>query len=144
MLTKKQELFVQNIIQGMSQVDAYKSAYSTQKMSENAIYVEASKLLKNPKITLRIEQLRNKLASPVVMSAQARLEYLTRLVEEQEMETVTVIVEGIAQNLKRPADFSAKLRAIDLMNKMTGEYVQKIEADVNNDVNITVELVDDE
>ena len=131
MLTNKQELFVQNIINGMSKIDAYKGAYSTQRMSDNAVSVEASKLLKNPKVSLRIKELRDKLASPVVMSAQERLEYLTRLVEEQELETVTVIVDGTAQNLKRTADFGAKLKAIDLMNKMTGEYVTKVEGSMS-------------
>ena len=29
------------------------------------------------------------------------------------------------------------------MNKMQGEYVQKVEANVTNEVNINVELVDD-
>lgn len=131
MLTKKQEMFAQNIINGMSKIDAYKGAYSTQKMSDNAISVEASKLFKNPKVSLRIKELREKLVTPVVMSAQDRLEYLTRLVEEQELETVTVIVDGTAQNLKRTAGFGEKLKAIDLMNKMTGEYVTKVEGSVN-------------
>lgn len=131
MLTKKQEEFAQNIVKGMSKIDAYKSAYTTQKMSNSAISVEASRLLKNPKVSLRIEQLRDKLATPVVMSSQDRLEYLTRLVNEQELETVTVIVDGTAQNLKRTADFGAKLKAIDLMNKMTGEYVTKVEGSMN-------------
>ena len=45
--------------------------------------------------------------------------------------------------VERPADFNAKLKAIDIMNKMQGEYVQKIEADVNSEVNINIELSDD-
>ena len=42
-----------------------------------------------------------------------------------------------------PADLNTKIRAIDIMNKMQGEYVQKIEADVNSEVNITIELSDE-
>lgn len=37
-----------------------------------------------------------------------------------------------------------RLRAIDIINKMTGEYVTKIDADVKNDITINVELSDEE
>lgn len=59
-LTQKQEKFVQELIKGKSQREAYKSAYNAKKMSDNAIDVEASKLLKNPKVALRHEQLRSR------------------------------------------------------------------------------------
>ena len=125
MLTAKQEAFVQNIIQGMSQADAYRSAYSTKRMSDNAVYREASLLVASPKVAQRLQELRDELAKPSIMTAQQRLEWLTDLVND----TVT------------PTD--SKLRALDIMNKMTGEYTQKIEANVTNAVSINIELVDD-
>jgi phage terminase small subunit len=115
MLTPKQELFVQKIIEGMSQADAYRSAYSCKNMSDNAIYREASLLASNPKVAQRISELRNELATPSVMSAQKRLEWLTDLVNT-----------GSAYSLA-----SEKIRAIDIMNKMTGEYVTKVEGSIN-------------
>ena len=51
-LTPKQELFVQGIISGLSQRQAYRQAYKAEKMTDVAVDVQASKLLKNPKITL--------------------------------------------------------------------------------------------
>ena len=125
MLTPKQEAFVQNIIQGMSQADAYRSAYSSKKMSDNAIYREASLLMSNPKVAQRLSELREQLAKPSIMSAQERLEWLTGLIQSKEEST------------------SDKLRAADIMNKMHGEYVQKVEAEVKNAVNISIELSDD-
>lgn len=124
MLTAKQEAFVQNIIQGMSQADAYRSAYSTKNMSDNAIYREASILLDNPKVAQRLKELRNELATPAIMSAQKRLEWLTGIIKSKEEST------------------GDKLRAVDIMNKMQGEYVQKVEAEVKNAVNISIELSD--
>lgn len=59
-LTLKQEKFVQELIKGRSQREAYKTAYNAKKMSDNAIDVEASKLLKNPKVTLRYNELKSK------------------------------------------------------------------------------------
>ena len=124
MLTGKQEEFAKNIVQGMSQADAYRSAYDVEDMSDNAIYVEASRLMDNPKVSLRIKELRDTLAKPTIMSAQERLEWLSYLVGAD-------------------AGTTDKLRAIDIMNRMTGEYVQKIEADVKSDVTINIELSDD-
>ena len=125
MLTPKQEAFVQNIIQGMSQADAYRSAYSCKNMSDNSIYVNASKLVADTKVAQRLKELREQLAKPSIMSAQERLEWLTGLIKRDE--------EGV----------SDKLKAIDIMNKMQGEYVQKVEAEVKNAVSINIELVDD-
>ena len=69
MLTQKQEMFVQGIIEGKSQADAYRSAYSTKNMSDNAIYVEASLLMDDPKIAQRLTELRNQMMKSSVSSA---------------------------------------------------------------------------
>lgn len=112
MLTANQEQFVQNIIQGMSQADAYRSAYPNQRMSDKTIWETASKLMTNPKVIARLTELRNELAKPSIMSAQERLEWLTD------------IVNGAAL-------LQDKLRAVDIMNKMTGEYVTKVDGSLN-------------
>ena len=112
MLTAKQEQFVQNIIQGMSQADAYRSAYDTKRMSDNAIYREASLLMNNPKVTQRMAELSAKADRPKIMSAQRRLEWLTERIEDDKV------------------DINAKLKAIDIMNKMDGEYVTKVEGEL--------------
>ena len=125
MLTPKQEEFVKNIIEGMSQADAYRSAYSCKNMSDNAIYREASLLVENPKVAQRLKELREQLAKPSIMSAQERLEWLTGLIVDKDVA------------------IGDKLRAADIMNKMQGEYVQKVEAEVTNAVNINIELSDD-
>jgi phage terminase small subunit len=125
MLTPKQEAFVQNILQGMNQADAYRSAYNCKNMSDNAIYVNASKLAADAKVTLRLKELRNELAKPSIMTAQERLEWLTERIADEEV------------------DINAKLKAIDIMNKMQGEYVQKVETELKNAVSIHIELSDD-
>lgn len=139
-LTAKQEKFIQGIVTGLSQREAYKAAYDVKSMSDNAIDREACLLMKNPKIAQRHKELVDEIAIPAIMTAQERLEYLTRLIKEEETERVLTIG---GEFIERKADFNAKLKAIDLMNKMQGEYVQKIEADVNSEVNISIELVED-
>lgn len=125
MLTQKQEAFVQRILEGMSQADAYRSAYPNQRMTDKTLWESASKLMKNPKVTARLKELRDELAKPTIMSAQERLEWLTKLIQSKEETT------------------SDKLKAADIMNKMQGEYVQKVEADVKSEVTINIELSDE-
>jgi phage terminase small subunit len=62
-LTHKQEKFVQELIKGKSQREAYKVAYNAKNMSDNAIDVEANRLLKNPKISLRYNDLKSKVTN---------------------------------------------------------------------------------
>lgn len=57
-LTSKQESFAQCVAKGMTQSDAYRAAYSTKNMSDNSIHVNASKLMSNAKVSLRVAELR--------------------------------------------------------------------------------------
>lgn len=59
-LTPKQEKFCQKYIETGNASEAYRQSYNTDKMSDEAVKVEASKLLDNPKITLTLERLRSK------------------------------------------------------------------------------------
>lgn len=125
MLTPKQEKFVQSLIQGMSQADAYRSAYATKNMSDKTIHEAASRLVADSKVSARLSELREQMTKDTIMSAQKRLEWLTEAIGNKDISVTD------------------KLRAIDLMNKMQGEYVQKVEAEVTNAVNINIELSDD-
>ena len=126
-LTAQQDKFAQAIaLEDMNQSDAYRSAYNTKGMSDKTINEKASRLASQDKVRARIQELRDTLVSPKIMSAQKRLEWLTRLIENEEETT------------------GDKLKAIDIMNKMQGEYVQKVEAEVKAETTINIELVDDE
>ena len=117
MLTAKQEQFVQGIIQGMSQAEAYRAAYPKNKMSDKTVWEAASRLMANSKVTARLEELRRELATPAIMSAQKRMEWLTGVIQSDEESTID------------------KMKAIDILNKMDGQYVQKIAADLSFYVN---------
>ncbi len=143
MLTQKQEAFAQAIIEGKNQADAYKSAYSAKNMSDNAIYREASLLISNPKVAQRIKELRDNLAKPSIMTAQERLEFLTEVINGTRGEKIIQVVDGEQIEIEAPASMKNRLAAVDIMNKMQGEYTQKVEASVTNAVNICIELSDD-
>lgn len=126
MLTAKQEQFAQNIIKGMSQADAYRSAYNTKRMADKTIHENASRLANDSKISARIAELRDKISTESVMTAQNRLEWLTELICSEKACTTD------------------KLKAIDIMNKMTGEYVQKVQAEVTSYENNLKQVVDED
>lgn len=113
MLTAKQEKFAQGIIEGLSQSDAYRAAYNTKKMTQKSVWEKASELANDVKVAERVQELRDQIASKSIMSAQERLEWLTGLINDNE------------------TDINAKLKAVDIMNKMQGEYTQKIEGNLS-------------
>lgn len=59
-LTQKQERFVQELIKGKSQREAYKAAYNASNMADKTIDEKASRLFKQDKLRARYEQLRDK------------------------------------------------------------------------------------
>ena len=60
MLTKKQEKFVQELVKGKSQREAYKSAYNTAKMKDETIDSCASRVFKKDEVTARYNELMKK------------------------------------------------------------------------------------
>ena len=143
MLTAKQEKFVRNLIQGMSQREAYKNSYDAENMTDKTIDENACRLFNDSKIKARYKELQERLDKVTIMTAQERLEYLTEVIMGIQREHIMQMVDGEAVEVEVPTSIKNKLSAIDLMNKMQGEYVQKIEADVNSEVNITIELSDE-
>lgn len=57
-LKPKQESFCQKYIELGNASEAYRQSYDAEDMNSNVIHTKASELLKNGKVTVRIEQLR--------------------------------------------------------------------------------------
>lgn len=54
--SKENQCLMHFLIKHCSKVEAYKSAYNCDNMSDKAVYVEASRFFSNPKIALWLEQ----------------------------------------------------------------------------------------
>lgn len=127
MLTAKQEIFAQNIIKGMSQAEAYRNAYNTKKMSDKTVWENASRLMNNSKVIARVNELRSQVAKDAIMTAEERLKFLTRIIKGEQCEVAYAQdAEGNQIEVKVPPSLKTKLSAIDIMNKMQGEYVTKV------------------
>ena len=126
MLTPKQDRFAQAIaLEGMNKSDAYRTAYDTSRMTDKTVNEKASLLASNDKVRARIKELSEQAVSPKIISAQKRKEWLTEVINNPEV------------------DINARLRASDQLNRMEGEYVQKVETELKNAVSIHIELSDD-
>lgn len=84
--------------------------------SEKFVNTNASKLLQNTTISEYIRELTEKAQDERIMTAKERQAMLSD------------IARGTAATQDR-------LRAVDILNKMTGEYVTKIEGSISADVN---------
>lgn len=131
MLTAKQEKFVRNLIEGMTQREAYKNSYNAENMTDKTIDEKACILFADDKIRARYNELQDQLAKMSIMTAQERLIYLTEIVKDIQGEQITEVVDGEVIQHTVPASIKNKLSAIDIMNKMQGEYVTKVEGNVS-------------
>ena len=131
MLTAKQEKFVRNLIEGMTQREAYKNSYNAENMADKTIDEKACLLFADEKVRARFKELQDQLAKASIMTAQERLIYLTEIVKDIQGEKVLEVVNGEVKEYTAPASVKNKLSAIDIMNKMQGEYVTKVEGNVS-------------
>lgn len=109
-LTTKQENFVQGLVAGLSQRDAYKQAYKTDRMKDNTINVKASELAKDGKIAVRHRELLKEYSNMNLWTREAAFneyEWLKNRAKEDIQE------EGVRQ-----ATANAFLDSLEGMNQM--------------------------
>lgn len=76
-LTAKQESFAQAIVEGrMNASEAYRSAYDADAMSPKQIWEEASKLIRHPKVTQRVVELRAEITKGTVYTVEKLIDEL--------------------------------------------------------------------
>ena len=121
-LTPKQEKYVQGVLKGLSQRQAYIEAYpNAKKWKEDHIDSQASKTLKIPKIFQRYQELQKQTEDEAIMSSKERKKWLTSIIFSGEID-----VNG----QKVPVNASDRLKALDILNKMDSEYVEKHDINV--------------
>ena len=114
-LTDKQQKFVLNyVINGGNATEAYRFAYDCQVSKEATINVEASKMLKNPKITLWLKQAE----SNVQQVFQDEIKYSAKDCFDE--------LDEVQQRAKLDkGSYSQELKAIELKGKLAGHFVDK-------------------
>ena len=131
----RHERFVQNLIKGMSQRQAYRDVYKNN-MTDKQVDEEACKLFNSPKVHQRYEELMQQLEDASIMSAKERMKWLTDVIKNIQRDDVYVRDNEGNETLKRSknADINTKIKAIDTLNKMDNTYQQniKVSGNINN------------
>lgn len=93
-LTKPQEIFIQELLKGNTQRQAYLKAYpSKKKWKESSLDTAASNLLKNDKVKTRYEQLLNNM--------REKEQEKTMWTREQSIETLRYVIDVNKKDLER-------------------------------------------
>ena len=97
MLTPKQEAFAIAVASGMTQADAYRSAYNVKPETKPEVtQVKASQLMADGKIRVRVDELKKPIieaAGITLESHLARLEHLGKKAEDAESYTAAISAE---------------------------------------------------
>lgn len=109
----RHERFVQQLIAGESQYAAYLAAYPAAKSwKRSTVDSKASNLFKEGKVQARYQELQAAAAGNACLTRARKLRILRDIAEDQ------------------TAELRDRMKAIDIDNKMQGEYTQHIDVDV--------------
>lgn len=112
-MTERQKKFAEYYAQcGNAAQSAIQAGYSEKYAGQNA-----DKLLKNTNIADYIRELTEAAQTARIMTARERQAILSDMAKDKQNE------------------LPDRIRAIDTLNKMTGEYVTKVQGNINADVN---------
>ena len=124
MLTTKQEVFVQKLIEGCSQRESYKFAYEADNMKNETIDSKASILFKAEKIRARYEELKNELKEKAFYTVEKANDDLNwiKLKAKEDIEA-----KGIRQ-----ANANTYLGAVKQQIELNGITIKEAKADIDN------------
>ena len=130
-LTEKQNEFVKKYVETGHVVNAYKMVYNS-KSSEQSISGQAYKLFNNPKVQIAIKDIQ-------------RVSYNKALEDVPEvMSTIELMTwwSTIIKSTNRSIKMSDRIKCSELLGKAQGIFTQRIEADINANQDIVVNITD--
>ena len=118
MLTTKQEKYVQWLVAGLSQREAYKQAgYATEGKSDNTIDANASRLFKNSKVLTRYNELIEEHKTKALWTREEAINKLKWLMSKAES-SIEIQDEGYV----RQGTSTAFVNTVQELNKLEGLY----------------------
>ena len=122
-LTTKQELFIQGLIKGYSQREAYKMAYEADNLKNETIDSKASILFKTEKIRARYEELIKEYKENALWNRSKAEEKLLWLLDKSQ--------ESIQETGLKQANSNTMLNVIKELNTLTDLYPKKLKEENN-------------
>lgn len=115
-MTDRQKKFAEEYVVDLDVTRAYRAAYPKVKRDDTARKL-GSRLMTNDDVSAYIEELRESFKESRILKAEERMEILSDIAKDKYEKT------------------QDRVKAIDTLNKMTGEYVTKIEGSISAEVN---------
>ena len=116
-LTTKQEIFVQRLLEGNTQAEAYRFAYNCENMKDKTIIEKASKLMAQSNIRARYEELLEEHKQKALWSRSKAEEKLMWLLDKSQ--------EDIEYRGLKQANSNSMLNTIKELNTLTDLYPKK-------------------
>ena len=143
-LSLKQKRFCDEYLISLNATQAaIKAGYTSKYANTNA-----SKLLQNTTVKEYISARMAEKDAELIATQDEVLKYLTKVMRGESVSSV-VVVEDIgnymsaAREMNKKPDEKERLKAAELLGKRYGLYTEKIEADVDTELNITIDYGDE-
>lgn len=137
-LTIKQEAFCLEYAASGNATDAYKKAGYKAK-NDRIAGVESYKLLKKPKIQLRLQELAEAIATPKIADIKEVQEFLTSVMRREIREEEIVVAADVAEVKEKKTPVSVAIRAAETLAKIQGAF----RTEVNVTGTLPVTIIDD-
>lgn len=146
-MTEKQKRFCDEYLIDCNATRAYKTVYKNVKSDETAKSA-ASRLLTNVNVKKYIDDRMEELHNEKTADAQEVIEYLTSVLRG-ESTAQEIVVEGTgdgcseARTMEKSPSEKERLKAAELLGKRYSLFTDKVETDVDMDLNITIDYGED-
>lgn len=147
-MTEKQERFCDEYLIDLNATRAYRTVYKNIKSDETAKSA-ASRLLTNVNVKKYIADRMEEIHNEKTADAQEVIEYLTSVLRG-ESTAQEIVVEGTgdgcseARTMEKAPSEKERLKAAELLGKRYSLFTDKVETDVDMDLNITIDYGEDD
>jgi hypothetical protein len=114
-MSPKQEHFAQCIADGMTQADAYRTAFDAGNMKPETIHKRASELMTNGEVAGRVAELKEKLVTKALWSREMSVKALVSSYKVAQGQNNSSGMTGAIKELNAMHGFNAPQK-VDLMN----------------------------
>ena len=141
-LTAKQEKFVQGLIKGLTQREAYKQAYSAKNMKDNTIDRKAYEVLKKDYVRARFDELNGKVVKRAeeksIASATEVMEFYSDLMRGFKKD-IAILPNDLGQMEEREvkATLKERVKGADALAKRYGLNEINIKMESKNTIDVS-------
>lgn len=137
---KKQRFCDEYLISFNATQAAIKAGYS-----EKTAYSQGQRLLKNVEVKSYLDEQKERIHNEKTADAKEVMEYLTSVLRGESSSSVLARDElGADRVIIKPPDEKEKLKAAELLGKAHMMFTDKVQQEVDMNLNITVDYGDDE